>query len=497
MSLPRVIIRCDGGRNIGLGHVVRCLALADMLRDDFEILFALQETSEEVYAWIRNEGFSILILPSTEDFKADLHSLLEAVRPGNIVVLDGYAFKSDYQKSIRDIGCKIVAIDDLHAWHHYADVVINHAGGVRVSDYDCEVYTQLLLGYEYILLRKEFFQIKRTQPEPGELKTFFVSMGASDVGGQTIKITEALLTWPSLDKMVLMLSSLNPHLDRLRRLESAHIDRIEIQYNLNAAQLIKAIESSQVVVSPASSISFESCAVGRYLMTGYTASNQLSIYHGLIQSGMAADLGDFNDLTKEDFLKKLTELNEQPEKMRMIDMQHQRINSGAVKKIRNAFQTMINSDTTGTLAIRRARMSDLALYFQWVNDPEVRRNSFNSNPVSIEDHTSWFVKQLHSAASVMFLFLQKDIPIGQVRFLLEGDTALLNFSIEKQSRGKGFAAQIITIASSTLKDEYPMLKKIVAEVKPENMASGRAFERAGYHKQTEDAQKIVYHLEWR
>src|SRR4030095_2375161 len=73
-----------------------------------------------------------------------------------IVVLDGYNFKTTYQQQIKSKGCKLVCIDDIHAYHFVADVVINHAPGIDAKQYSCEAYTQLYLGTKYVLLKKIF-----------------------------------------------------------------------------------------------------------------------------------------------------------------------------------------------------------------------------------------------------------------------------------------------------------------------------------------------------
>src|SRR5205823_4199042 len=107
--------------------------------------------------------------------------LSENLNPTDIVVLDGYNFNTEYQQAIKNKGCKLVVIDDLHAWHQVADVVINHAEGITSPDYSAESYTQFCLGLDYVLLRKPFLQPKTSIRKITSVKKVFISMGAADV----------------------------------------------------------------------------------------------------------------------------------------------------------------------------------------------------------------------------------------------------------------------------------------------------------------------------
>jgi UDP-2,4-diacetamido-2,4,6-trideoxy-beta-L-altropyranose hydrolase len=489
MSMHRVVIRCDGGRNIGLGHIMRCLALADMLRNQFQILFVLQETSEDVYALIQREGWSYEVLPESKDVDKDLPLLIALLSQGDIVVLDGYEFKTEYQYAIRQRDYRVVAIDDLHAWHHYADVILNHAGGVSESSYSCETYTHLMLGPSHTLLRKEFFEQQTIYQDSGEWSRFFISMGAADTGGNTLKIAQALLSWPTTKKIVLMVSTLNPHLEALKKLEVEQ-DRVTIAYNLNASQLIDNLQNTDVVICPASTISLETCAVGRYLLTGYTAANQMNILQGLLSAELAFSLGDINMISPGDFLEKLKFFYTLPQRKRMLLNQKAVINVKTKELIQKTFHSL--SSSLEEMICRPARRADLMLYYAWVNDTEVRKNSFQTSQVNLKDHTNWFEKQIQSGNALMLLFFQNDEPIGQVRFTIEEDKATINFSIAKDHRGRGLASELISRASKELTERRPEIRQILAEVKPSNMASSRAFEKCGFSEISKNLEKIIY-----
>ena len=171
-----IIIRADGGSSIGMGHVVRSLALAEMLKSEFDIYFAIQNPSDYVLNTIQKTTSNLISLPSTNNFIEDLNNFLNHLKGDEIVVLDGYNFESEYQNGIKEKGCKLVVIDDLHSWHQVADFVINHADGASQMDYSAESYTEFYLGLNYILLRKEFLHSDFRKNKITSVSKFFISM---------------------------------------------------------------------------------------------------------------------------------------------------------------------------------------------------------------------------------------------------------------------------------------------------------------------------------
>lgn len=494
MSKQSVIIRCDGGRKIGLGHIMRCLALADMLRADFEISFAIQETSDEVKSLIKKEGFLLHLLPSTEDFREDVKSLLKLIHQHAIIVLDGYNFRSEYQKTIKDFGCKLVCIDDLHAWHHYADIVINHAGGVTEEEYDCEVYTQLFLGFQYALLRKEFLNYQPREKEYTVLSHFFISMGASDLPGNSRKFAEALLHWPSTEKIRIMVSTMNPHIQSLQQLQTEHPKKIELLFNLTANELIEVIENTHLVICPASTIALETCAIGCLLMTGLTATNQESNLTGLVQKELAINLGDLNEIKSNGFLIRLESMFMNPQNAQMLEKQHAVFTQTIGSNMKSLFLEISQTNEPHHLYARTARSADLMLYYDWVNDKAVRDNSFNSGAINLVDHSNWFLNTIKSESSIMYLFFLERVPVGQVRFILNGQIALVNYSIDKNYRGRGLSSIIINNSIAKLRNTHSQIKTIQAELKPENLASIRAFQKNKFNLTGTGNEKIIYQL---
>ena len=118
----KIFFRADASQSIGYGHFIRTLALADMLKDDFDCVFYTQTPTE----YQRKELEKVCPFIELPDDDTRFRLFIEELKGDEIVVLDNYFFTTDYQRSIKTKGCKLVCVDDMHDKHYVADVVINH-----------------------------------------------------------------------------------------------------------------------------------------------------------------------------------------------------------------------------------------------------------------------------------------------------------------------------------------------------------------------------------
>lgn len=132
------------------------------------------------------------------------------------------------------------------------------------------------------------------------------------------------------------------------------------------------------------------------------------------------------------------------------------------------------------LYLRAADENDMDLLFQWVNDPDVRENSFHLEPISYETHKNWFVDHLSNAKEIQYILMKGSEPVGQIRFSVKGEDAEIGYSIDSAKRGKGYGERIISLALEKMQTDYPEVKRFIAKVKPGNSTSVRCFDKNGF-----------------
>ncbi|MEO7523230.1 MAG: GNAT family N-acetyltransferase [Ferruginibacter sp.] len=142
---------------------------------------------------------------------------------------------------------------------------------------------------------------------------------------------------------------------------------------------------------------------------------------------------------------------------------------------------VIHSKMNTVLTYRRAAKDDMLLYFDWAKDEEVRRQSYQSASIQLEDHEKWFLKKIVDRHCVMLVFENdQNQPVGQVRFQKnDEENFAIGASIAKDYRGKGLATTMYIAATDYFFKVFPSFD-IVAYVKAENTVSIRAIEKAGY-----------------
>lgn len=132
------------------------------------------------------------------------------------------------------------------------------------------------------------------------------------------------------------------------------------------------------------------------------------------------------------------------------------------------------------LYLRYATHLDMDILFEWANDPIVRSNSFNSQPIPYDAHKAWFNRMMAEPCILQFILMDDDKLVGQIRLNIDADEAEIGYSIASDYRGKGYGHKILQLVAGLVEKDYPQIKKLIAKVKPDNSASKKLFESEGY-----------------
>lgn len=296
----KVIIRADGSYKIGLGHVFRSLALAEMLESDFSCMFAIQAPDIKLEAEIRSVCNEIIILPVTETKEEFIHELDPYIKGNEIIVLDGYAFDTEYQKNIKNKHCSLVCIDDIHAFHFFADVIINHSGSADKEIYSAEDYTQYYLGPNYSLLRRPFLRFSSKLIKKRITSNLLICMGGADPLNYTSSILSEVTRYGSFSVINVIIGSAYKYENELMNLMSGD-KRITLHKNISAAEMVNIMSTCGMAICSGSSISFEYATINGLLFLKEIADNQSEVKSYFIDKGLAFDFdSDFQKVLGKD-----------------------------------------------------------------------------------------------------------------------------------------------------------------------------------------------------
>ena len=464
MNNSKVYFRADGNSNIGLGHVFRSIALVDIIKEHYQCIFIIQNPSQGLKTTILEVCKELIEIPSSDKYNDEAKLIRNKhIEDGSIIVLDGYNFKTEYQLIIRTQGCKLVCIDDIFSYHFIADSIINHAGGVSINDYSKEPYTHMFLGLKYALLSKPFrdnFRNKNTKPTNDNL---FICLGGADPNNQLLQVLKVCGKVDLVDKYHIVIGSAYNYKDEFEVfLQSTNLN-IELHSNLTPTQMLECMNQCNTAITSPSTVSYEYLSTGGALYLIKTAENQNRIHSYFTSSNIAFDFANYPN-------------NDSQNISVSIQLQSEIFDGKQDKRLRYIF-TYLNFD------YRKALEGDCKLYHDWANDPETRSQSFNQTLIPFSDHQKWFNLKLNSKTSELFIILENDKPIGQIRFEIEGKDATINYSIDINHRGKSLSAPIILKGIAEFKKIHENKFLITGFVKQSNIASSKAFKSIGFKEE--------------
>ena len=124
--------------------------------------------------------------------------------------------------------------------------------------------------------------------------------------------------------------------------------------------------------------------------------------------------------------------------------------------------------------------SDMGDLLKWRNHPVIRENSFSTNAISLNEHERWFKKKIKDPSSKIYIACCGDGKIGMIRFDDHGDVIKVNVMLNPDFLNKGLGSKVIKLGVEKLISEIKLDKPIVAEIKNDNIASIKAFQKVGF-----------------
>lgn len=289
----RLVIRADAG--VGLGHVTRCLALAQAWRAaGGTTTFVSACEGDELQTQIEATGCELVPIrtpwPDERDLKLTLAVLSHQHDPR--LVLDGYHFDAAYQRQVKALGHRLLVIDDFkHADHYYADALLNQNIGAERLAYPCLPGTRLMLGTRYALIRHDFVPWRgRHVQTPSMARRLLVTLGGRDPENQTLKVIRALQLLRATDLEVnVVVGSHNSNMETLQG--AARQGRVPIRLVQNPPNMPELMAWADVAVSGGGSTCWELAFMGVPNLVLVFGENQRAVAEGLDRAGVSQNLG--------------------------------------------------------------------------------------------------------------------------------------------------------------------------------------------------------------
>lgn len=459
MKKGKVFFRVDGSAQIGLGHLVRCMALAHMLHDTFEIVFVSLHIPPESVIELDTNNFAFIKISEESGF-------FEQLSGNYIVVLDGYHFDLAYQEKIKSAGCKLVCIDDLHDNGFVADLIINHAPGVKSEYYRAQPYTQFALGLDYVLLRHLFLEQAKKERVIKSIQTVMICFGGSDPRNITKVALEAVLNSQRFKRVIVVTgaayifeTSIIPLLDQ---------NTCEYHHAIGEAEMLNLMLRAELLIVPSSSILLESMSVKSKIISGIYIKNQRILFDSFKALGVFESAEDFSAEHINQAINRCFENNNEP--------RHQLIDGKSGIRLLNIFKQLAKENET---KLRNIDENDLQKTFEWANNALIRKFSFNKEPIEYDTHKKWFLSKLNDKQCFYYIGELDGKEFGSIRFDVDNGKAKISYLVDPLFQNNGLGTILLKKGLDLLISQTD-ISIVYGEVFFENTASTKIFQKLGY-----------------
>ena len=472
-----LVIRADASSQIGIGHVMRCLAIAQAwLECGGAVSFVSSQLPASLRERIRAEGAEVVQISCDPGSDRDAQQVVALARgrKAEWVVVDGYEFGLDYQTQLRNSGLNLLFLDDYgHANGYCADLVLNYNAYAREDGYRLSPDTRLLVGPRYALLRKEFSGWrgwKREIPRTGN--KVLVTLGGSDAD----HVARAVIQGLSLAKVEGLEAKLvlggDSRRSELESLLSAIPGKGSLTYN--ADNMPQFMAWADVAIASAGSTVWELCFMGLPALLIDLVPHQRLVAETLEQLGIAQHVMSSNDFSPEAIAKTLESVLQSVERRISMSQHGRELVDG------RGAERVVTAIRAGTLRLRRVEDKDCRLLWEWANDPDVRAVSFSTEPIPWEQHVTWFKTKLADPNAVLYLAIDSEnVPVGQVRYQITPPDAVVSIDLAAGFRGKGLGGMALAKATEDL-FATTEVATVHAYVKPDNEPSIKLFNSAKF-----------------
>lgn len=316
-----VVIRADANSKIGMGHVMRCLSVADaLLKRGEEVLFVTADDTP--VPLLTKKGIPYRVLHTDyADMEAEMPELWEVLRElpqgaespdatlaqkNTSILVDSYYVTEKYLAALKK-RITTIYMDDIYAFSYPVDMLINYNIYGEEMGYEKDAAfadTKLLLGANYVPLREEFsagagyvqsrkeLSLGAANVPPAEEGGILITTGGSDSFNLAGQLLMEAMKYDALKekKYHVVSGSLNPHIGELQALAQKHEN---IHIHCNVTNMAELMAESEVALSAGGSTLYELCAVGVPVIAFSFAENQERLVQTFVKRGIAQYGGNY------------------------------------------------------------------------------------------------------------------------------------------------------------------------------------------------------------
>lgn len=506
----RIVFRADASLQIGTGHVMRCLTLADALAvKGAECEFICREHQGNLIEFIRSKGYLTHSLPVVSELEAvpngrdygntgsDLaHShwlgatqIQDAETCAPILakqcvdwlIVDHYALDARWERALAPHYRKLMVIDDLADRPHACDLLLDQNFGRTTIDYAPLVppHCRILLGSEYALLRPQFAARRTTSLARRvvcDMRHFLIQMGGIDQHNYTGDTLSALqeCELPIDTRITIVLSKEAPAIDAVRRQAAAM--KWPTAVMVGVENMANLMEQSDLAIGSGGGATYERIYMGLPSILRPTAANQIEPLR------MMADAGLF------EFYEGGDELANRIERV---------LRKGALKPpdvVGDGTAAVVDELLQPRVTLRQPRAMDVRRTFRWLQEDGLRALFLMRKKPTLESHFRYWRDLLHNPSQLVFSIYDGATHVGNagLKGFTEdkGEAEAWLYLGDSVTRGKGLGEKALNELERIMRCNLA-IPRAVMHVSETNDAAISLYRRAGYVQAKADPQVLA------
>lgn len=288
-------IRVDANVTIGIGHIMRCLSIAqEMRRQGEQVIFIVANT--EAIEMIQKQNFPVVCLDTCwNDMESELATLLNYIREKKVerLLIDSYYVTSYYFETLKEY-VEVIYIDDVDSFIYPVDKLVNYNIYASALDYEKryqrgKLETSFALGCSFVPLRKEFSNVHRIVQD--KVSKFLITSGGTDNYNVTNFILQALskCSWFDDIECYVVVGQFNRNREEL---EKRWKDTLNVKLLFNVHDMVELMKQCDIAVTAGGVTVYELMACGLPSVMYTLADNQLSIAEHVSKRNLMTWVGD-------------------------------------------------------------------------------------------------------------------------------------------------------------------------------------------------------------
>lgn len=478
---------------IGTGHLIRCLTLANVVRPmGTRVRFVCRHVTPFLSARLAEAGHELILLPPAADSalgsgyaawlgasqEQDARDTAAALRDSDWdwLVVDHYGLDAQWETALRPVCRRVMVVDDLANRRHDCDVLLDQNLASSTSRYKQLVPAtcRRFEGPSYALLRPGFGDARQKLAKGRERKGLNIFFGGTDPAGATLKALDAIQAIQDCDFAVdVIAGNDNPRLEEIAtRCATLTGAVLHVQPRDMAALFSRAA----LALGAGGTASWERCCLGLPTVIIRIAENQRDGSAALAKARAAVDMGPLEQVSSAKLAGLLLRLASRP---RLLAAMGRR--ASALVDGRGAERIAIYL-ARHTIQLRLAREEDAQQAWQWRNDGAIRRRSFDPAPLSWSTHRAWWSEAIKSGNRHMLVAVCCGQDVGILRFDTQKEEAVVSIYLDPGLTGLGLGHTILRAGEAWLRASLPAIRIVKAQILSGNKASAASFEAAGYQR---------------